>query len=307
MTKENTNIFKGIQEFIAVSAEHAGPKYKKLFKEYDDLEGMDGFLAQIAAVNTPDPIGYADMINRAPYTNPQKIKDNFAGAVERGWLEEKEKGVFIASQKGQEFFVRIYDIAKKVYTELNHQAAIDLDRAVELFWIIMKTAENTKIVVDKPALTQSVKFSPKEGEPYAPLYILRNQVGDLQSYRDDAHVAAWKEHEIAGYVWETFSYLWEEKANTIAELMENLPLRGYEETIYAEALQELAQRGWVVEEDGKFVLTDEGKSLREEAEDLTNEYYFAAFAKLSEKDLEELDELLKQVVEDLQSALEPQI
>ena len=66
MTKTHTNIFKGIQEFIAVSAEHAGPKYQKLFEEYDDMEGMDGFLTQIAAVNTPDPIGYADMINREP-------------------------------------------------------------------------------------------------------------------------------------------------------------------------------------------------------------------------------------------------
>ena len=129
---------------------------------------------------------------------------------------------------------------------------------------------------------------------------LRRQLLNLLAYRDDSHVAAWTPHKIDGYVWEAFSYIWEGKAQTAAELAEQLEsYRSYDGAAYAGALEMLVARGWVKAEDGRFTLTQKGQTVRQEAEDTTNEYFGVILAEISTAEFEELQGLFQQLTESL--------
>jgi hypothetical protein len=128
----------------------------------------------------------------------------------------------------------------------------------------------------------------------------RRKLLDVLSFRDDAHVAAWRPYGADGQVWEAFTYVWRGDASTAAELAEKLPYRHYDEDAYAAALQELVARGWIAQEGEGFIATEEGKRLRQEAEDATDRYFDAAWAGLGEAEIKELKGLLERMAEALQ-------
>jgi hypothetical protein len=68
------------------------------------------------------------------------------------------------------------------------------------------------------------------------------------------------------------------------------------------ALENLVARGWITQENGKHVATGQGKAFRQEAEDVTDCYFDAAWASLSEAEMEELQGLLCRLAEALEPA-----
>jgi DNA-binding MarR family transcriptional regulator len=122
---------------------------------------------------------------------------------------------------------------------------------------------------------------------------------DLLYFRDDAHIAAWQPYDISGHTWEAFTYVWRGDATLAAELAEQLPYRNYDEQAYASALQDLASRGWIVAEDGRYAVTDEGQALRQEAEEATDRYFDAPWAALEQAEMEQLKDLLGRLAQAL--------
>ena len=66
--------------------------------------------------------------------------------------------------------------------------------------------------------------------------------------------------------------------------------------------QELVERGWVQQDEETCQPTAEGKRLRDEAEALTDTYFFAAWSCLSESELEELASLASQLRDELKKS-----
>ena len=60
-------------------------------------------------------------------------------------------------------------------------------------------------------------------------------------------------------------------------------------------MDELAARGWVAGENGKFSITEDGEKIRQEAEDTTDRLYAVPFGALSEADSKELKGLLEKL------------
>ena len=123
--------------------------------------------------------------------------------------------------------------------------------------------------------------------------------GTLDKYRGNAHLATWKHYNIEGNRWEVLTYIWKGEFNTLDKLSEELMFRGITRDEYAQILQELVARGWIEEMSGEYNMTAEGKRIREEAEALTDKYFFAPWSCLSEKELEELSDLTSQLGEGL--------
>ena len=120
--------------------------------------------------------------------------------------------------------------------------------------------------------------------------------GELAAYRDDAHIATWQAHNIEGHTWEVLTYLWREQTAASADtLFEKLGYRSIPREVYVQDLRELESRGWAQEESGAYQLTDEGKRIREDAEALTDRYFFAPWSCLSEMELEDLLNLATQL------------
>ena len=114
-------------------------------------------------------------------------------------------------------------------------------------------------------------------------------------------MASWQPYEVSGQVWEVLTYVWRDEAHTAAELVEKLDGRGYDEESYTAALQDLVTRGWIAQENGKYVATEKGSALRQQAEDATDRYFNAPWVALGKAQAEETRSLM----EKLAQAIEP--
>lgn len=112
--------------------------------------------------------------------------------------------------------------------------------------------------------------------------------GELSAYRDDSHIAAWQAHNIEGHAWEVLTYLWRGEFASADTWYEKLGFRRIPHEIYSRDLEELAARGWAQEEGGDYHMTAEGKRNRQEADEMTDRYFFAPWACLSEKEQADL-------------------
>lgn len=118
---------------------------------------------------------------------------------------------------------------------------------------------------------------------------------DFNAFRDDSHMAAWKPYNISAYGWEAFSFIWSGQAETAAEIDQQLYYRGYSLKEFTTALDDLMERGWLVETAGKpenFTLTAEGTRVREMVERQTDEFFYAPWSALQPSDVQDLHQLM---------------
>jgi hypothetical protein len=82
---------------------------------------------------------------------------------------------------------------------------------------------------------------------------------------------------------------------------EKMALRGYEAEEYEIAIQAAVEMGWAEQADrpGAFRLTVQGKQLRAQTEQLTNQYFFAPWSVLVPAELDELFKLLTKLHHEL--------
>jgi hypothetical protein len=97
---------------------------------------------------------------------------------------------------------------------------------------------------------------------------------------------------VPGHGWEAFTLLWRGEATTLAAIHEKLSWRGYLPEEYAAALNELAQRHWLVCEGTDYRLTDKGRDLRQLAEDETDRVFYTPWTCLSSQERAHLGRLL---------------
>ncbi len=169
----------------------------------------------------------------------------------------------------------------------------DITRMVELLGKLVEGAEKADFKI-KPTFTFARNYEYEDKTPS--LLWVRRHILSLASYRDDCHMDAWQsQYEIPGYVLEALTFLWQGDANTAAALAETLPFRSYTEEDYAHALKKLVKLGWAEQTEEGFALTETGKQLRDEVEARTNKNYQAAFAVLSDDELNELIGLIEKL------------
>ena len=126
-------------------------------------------------------------------------------------------------------------------------------------------------------------------------------LNELEGYRTDAHRAAWMAHNVAGHAWDAFSHLWRNDASTLDQMYETLQYNEVPKEVYAADLLGLAKQGWVREEAGTYHVTEAGKKIRDDAEALTDRYFFTPWNCLSESELEDLFNLSTQLRDGLKN------
>ena len=131
---------------------------------------------------------------------------------------------------------------------------------------------------------------------------IREYLMDLFAYRDDSHLSASRPHfNQAGIVWLVLGALWNQDAVTAKQMAEKMTFRGYEVSDYEVALQAAVEIGWA-EVDNRpdtFRLSQEGKELREQAEQLTNGYFYTPWSVLIQGEIDELYDLLTKLRDEL--------
>ncbi len=106
-------------------------------------------------------------------------------------------------------------------------------------------------------------------------------VADVNAFRDDCYMAAWRELGVTGVVWEAFGLVADGSGPTADALFQTLAYRGYSVADYAAALDDVAARGWVAPSNDGWQATDAGRAVRAAAEERTDDAFYAPWAHLS--------------------------
>jgi hypothetical protein len=140
----------------------------------------------------------------------------------------------------------------------------------------------------------------------APLARIDQHLDDLNAFRDVSHIAAWSgDYQIPGRTWEAFAFVHDGRANTAEALAERLPGRGYSAEDYAASLAELVELGWIENGPDGYAATEKGNQVRQQAEEKTNEYFYAPWSVLENNELNQLRTGMARLKVNLEGQVEP--
>jgi predicted transcriptional regulator len=249
-----------------------------LFEEYFG-EPRFFFPTLLATGSEPESYSTEDYIHRNPYTNPVRSKKVLSDISEAGFMKNGT-GAYRVSEKGHEALFTVNDAFYRCLGELEVASNEDLELAVGFLEKLVDASLDAADPIDKIAIVNMHNTHPDAEYPWmAKIDMLMD---DLRAFRDDAHVAAWRPHEVSGRTWETLSFVWQEEARTASDLVESLPFRGYGEEDYTKSLIELSERDWLKKGPDGYATTDKGKTIRLEAEETTNRIFFEPWSVLDD-------------------------
>lgn len=231
-----------------------------------------------------------------PYDSEQAFHEPFSTAAQDGYLTFDGDG-YRATEKGEEANRKGMQALTDVAASLQPMPHAEIQRLADY---LMRLCDATAAAPEPPShfcqtVYKNYKRAFPSNTPLTRWFI--HYYKELDFYRTDAHVAAWQAHNVAGNRWEAFTAVWNGEADTLDKFYEEYSDRGFTRDEYAQALQELVARGWLEENVGVFRVTDEGKRIRDEAEALTDTYFFAPWSCLNESELEDLSNLATQLRE----------
>jgi predicted transcriptional regulator len=247
----------------------------------------------------PEPFGLAHIYQCIPYANPQLFRQDFEGAVQRGWLTIGTEGSYRATLKGQKFHRQLHQEIRRVYSNLHPLPMMQLERLDAILGEIITAIKGSNILNYRPAFEIDQKLAPKA---QSTLQRICCKLAHLVAYRDDTYLNAWMEKEVNSYVWEAFSYIYKGQAQTAKTLARKLEAqRQYNEDAYAEAIQELVDRDWITCYRGKYEPTTAGlKVLAEVARKMTQNF-FEPWINMNEAKLTQLQTLMEALLKGLKS------
>jgi hypothetical protein len=248
----------------------------------------------------PEPLTVANLRVRAVWSSPSIIQALLDLIASEKWLYRKGHEYHLRGE-GREVIQRLRDRIVQVVEPL--LPVLDVDEVARLESLLRRVIDASLNSAEPPGtwcLAHSRRRAPGEDAP-ALLKIVYH-MSDINACRDDAHMAAFQPHGIEAYVWETLTLVWQGSAGTADDLFDQLWYRGYAREDFAAALDELTGRGWI-EPIGEetYQLTAQGRAVREEAERLTDEYFYAPWkACLSADEIEELHRRMAAMCEQLE-------
>lgn len=229
---------------------------------------------------------------RDPFSNPMQFEKVFATLNVKGWIEPQADEKYRVTEKAGAAVRRIIQAGDAYLLPFESFTDIDLKRLVALLGQIVQSNLFAPEPPHKWAIVRRLRIA-NHGSPV--IVQIREHLMDLFAYRDDAHISAAHPHfGQAGIVWNVLGSLWRKETVTAEQLAESLAFRAYEVRDYEVALQAAVQIGWVEQADtlSVFRITEKGRELRQQAEQLTNEYFYAPWSVLIQAELDELYELL---------------
>ncbi len=245
---------------------------------------------QAAYLFEPEPVSARRLHMRSAYTAPARLEAYLVKGVHLGLLEPIGGGEYRLTEAGRAGVEHNIEAAYAAMASLRPLPESELKRLASLLGRLVEANLATPESPGKWCLRIARRYDPGVEAPV--MERLDQYLSDLSAYRDDAHLASWRQHGVSGQAWEAFTLVWRGEAATLDELYGKLARRGFAREDYVRALQELVERKWVTESEGHYSATGLGDALRQEAEAETNAYFYAAFEWLTEAEIADLRDLL---------------
>ena len=245
----------------------------------------------------PEVISTTQLRKRNPYSATSVTDQRLEMLGARGWLRRETEAEFRLTESGRTQALSILRTLREFHATIQPLPHSDMNRVEELLGRMVVAAEIAATPPGTWCLTRARRLTPPEGAALTTR--VDYYLSCLNAFRDDCHLAAWQVHGASGDEWELFTLIWRGERKTLDELLPELAFRGQVRDVYAAALQQLRERGWVAETAGAYSLTPEGKALREEAEATTDRYFAEAESALTMHEAKELDSLLAKLLDAL--------
>jgi hypothetical protein len=239
-----------------------------------------------------DTFSLASFQKRDPFTNPEQFEKVFVRLNVKGWIEPMLDGSYQVTEKAREAVRHIVQAGDAQLMDLHSVPQESLKR---LAILLKQIVAESKVTPEPPEKWAILKRFHVADENHPVIVKIREYLMDLFAYRDDSHLSASRPHfNQAGIVWMFLGALWNKDAVTARQVAEKMAFRGYEVSDYEVALQATVEIGWAEVDDrpDTFCLSRAGKELREQTEQLTNEYFYFPWSVLMQAEIDELYDLL---------------
>ena len=255
------------------------------------LEGPERYLLLPALTFEPEPVSTKRLRIRNPYTAPQ-LYDKLLEILQNQHFLSQVKDGFLLTDKGRSILLKMINNAYHQLEKLSPLLAKEMQELADLLHRLVDACLNAQEPPGKWSISLSRKID--SGEDAHAAIRIDQYLSDLAAYRDDAHLASWQTHGVPAHAWESFTFYWRGVVSSIDELASQLERRSHDRNDYSTATQLLIDIGWLKEIDQKIIVTDAGNQIRQEAEELTDFYFFSPWLCFSDKVQEHLFDLLHQ-------------
>lgn len=240
----------------------------------------------------PEPATPSHLLVRVPYYTPEVYHERLEKLRAHGMLDKVDDGRYRVSPAGRK--------AISDFIELARQALISLDplpeEAGSRLAALLGRLVDASLNASQPPRTWSIALSYKLMPPAQPaLPYIEQAFSCLAAYRDDAHLAAWRDTGLSAMALEELSLLWQGAVSNYEDICRKLTYRGHSCEVYNIVLRELRNLGFVDGPDHDLRLTSAGRMYRSNIEELTDRYYFAPWRVLRKSERKELYDLLQQL------------
>lgn len=260
-------------------------------------ESPGWFLVQAAEFD-PEPLTVSNLRVRDIYASTRMVAALLELMAANNWLDRRGEAYFLTVE-GRSFIQERREIRDQWMATLDPLLKADIALLEALLSRVMEASMSSDDPPGTWCLAHSRNKAPDEEAPI-PVKLLQH-IGDINAFRDDAHMAAWRPHGLEGYVWEAFSLVAAGTADNAGALWEALSYRGYSRGEYAEALMELAERGWLdASSSPSFAVAEPGRAIHEAGEQLTDQYFYTPWrTALSQSEITAAADLMIQLREEL--------
>ncbi len=231
---------------------------------------------------------------RDPFDHPHIVDAFLTESEANGFLQKNHDGTLRITEKGVKVRQKRWNILNAALADL---ALLPEATLTQLNGMLARVVAETAVATTKEAAwafhTRRQHGLRPPVEPLSPLAQFIELRMDLGAFRDDAHLASWREqHAVSPHAWEILGELWQGGTTLLDALLSKLNRRGFSQEETAVALDELVGAGWVKQKQQAFQLTSEGHAVRQDAEETTNNIFYAPWSVLSSSELENMQTLL---------------
>ena len=285
-------------EALAAIRTHYEPVAESIAAE-SGLDGWTWGLLLAALTFEPETTTPARLHVRGPYTAADAYLARLAAAAQKGYLAEARPAEYRLTDTGRVETHRFIEELRAAMVEPDPLPEADSERLINLLDRLVQASLNTPSPPDTWCINLSHRLMPAASPP---LPYIEQAISCLAAYRDDAHLAAWQPSGLSATALETLTFLWRGEADSLDALCEQLTHRGHPSHVYAKALAELRERGFIEGPDSAPHVTEAGQTFRDQVEADTDRYFFAPWGCLDDANRVELADLLTRLRDGLKES-----
>ena len=237
---------------------------------------------------------------RDPFTNPEQFRKAFARFEVKGLIVPLPDDEYKVTRKAQDAARAIINAGNEKLTNFDLMTNDELKRVL----ILLKKITTANLEAPEPPDKWAVVKRFRVAHDQSPLLVqIKELLLDIFAYRDDAHLsAAYPYFGQAGIAWSVLGYILKRVAVNAEQMANTMTFRGYDEEDYEVAIAANVELGWVEPsgiQQGAYRVTQKGRDIRKEVDELTDEYFYAPWSVLGDMEVDELYNLLTKLHDQL--------